>query len=144
MEDFRKKLTRKYRLIIVFCCCCTLPVYLGLTHLVKGADDFVAGLLSGMYSGIMIVSFFNLVRIHTALHNEEKLKEIYVRETDERNVAISKETMKTASVISLMVTAFAVIISGFFNSVISMVLGISIMANAVITIAVQCYYNKKM
>lgn len=62
MEDFRKKLIRKYRLIIVFCCCCILPVYLGLTHLVKGADDFVAGLLSGMYSGIMIVSFFNLVR----------------------------------------------------------------------------------
>lgn len=143
MEDFKKKLTQKYRLIAGFCCCALL-IYFGLKYLVKGSDDFVVGLVSGMFSGIMIVSIFNLMRIHTALHNEEKLKDMYIRETDERNVAISKETMKTASVISLMVTAFAVIVSGFFNSVISITLGISIMADAVIAIAVQCYYNKKM
>lgn len=143
MEDFKKKLTRKYRLIAGFCCSAML-IYLGLTHLVNGADDFAVGLVSGMFSGIMIVSIFNLARIHTALHNEEKLKEMYIQQTDERNIVISKETMKTSSVVSLMATAFAAIVFGFFNPVISMTLGISIMADAVITIAVQFYYKKKM
>lgn len=143
MEDFKKKLTRKYRMIGRYCSFAAL-IYFGLTHLVKGADDFAVGLVSGMFSGIMIVSIFNLARIHKALHNEEKLKEMYINETDERNIIIGKETAKTSTLISLMVTAFAVIISGFFNPVISMTLGISIMADAVITIAVQFYYKKKM
>lgn len=107
-------------------------------------DNFASGLVIGMFSGIMIVSAFNLARIHDALHNEEKLKEMYIRETDERNISIGKETAKTSTLISLMVMALAVIVSGFFNPVISMTLGISIMADAVITIAVQSYYNRKM
>ncbi len=143
MEDFKKKLTQKYRLITRFCCCALL-IYFGLTRFVKGADDFAVGLVSGMFSGIMIVSIFNLARIHRALHNEEKLKEMYIQQTDERNISISKETMKTSSVVSLMATAFSTIVFGFFNPVISMTLCISIMADAVITIAVQFYYKKKM
>jgi len=143
MEDFKKKLTRKYRLITVFCCFAML-MHFGLIYCVKSADDFVVDLVSGMSSGIMIISVFNLMKIHTALHNEEKLREMYIRETDERNISIVKETMKTSSDVSLMVTAFAVIVSGFFNPVISMTLGISLMVDAVITVAVQCYYNKKM
>lgn len=143
MEDFKKKLTRKYRMIGRYCSFSTL-IYFGLTHLVKGADDFAVGLVSGMNIGIIIVAVFNLARIHKALHNEEKLKEMYIHETDERNISIGKETAKTSTLISLMVMALAVIVSGFFNPVISMTLGISIMANAVITIAVQSYYNRKM
>ncbi|MDE5584267.1 MAG: hypothetical protein K2J08_11270 [Ruminococcus sp.] len=143
MEDFKKKLTRKYRMMGRYCCF-AVCIYFGLMRFTTTVNDFTEGLLSGMFSGIMIVSIFNLVRIHIALHNEEKLKEMYIQETDERNIAISKETMRTSSVVSLMVTALAVIISGFFNPVISMTLGISIMADAVITIAVQFYYKKKM
>ncbi|MDE6501455.1 MAG: hypothetical protein K2L10_05180 [Ruminococcus sp.] len=143
MEDFKKKLTQKYRLIAYFCCCALLICF-GLMRFVKGADDFAVGLVSGMFSGIMIVSVFNLARIHKALHNEEKLKEMYIQQTDERNVAIGKETMKTSSFISIMVTALAVIVSGFFNPIISITLAISLIADSVITIAVKSYYNKKM
>lgn len=143
MEEFKKKLTKKYKLITVFCCS-SLLIYFGLKYLVNGTDDFALGLVSGVFSGIMLVSMFNLARIHAALHNEEKFKKMYIQETDERNIEISKETMKTASVTSLMVTAIAVIVSGFLNPVISMTLGISIMVDAVIAVAIRSYYNKKM
>lgn len=143
MEDFKKKLTRKYGLIIAFYCFATV-MYFALNHFTTTVNDFAEGLVCGMYIGIMVVSIFNFMKIHTALHNEEKLKEMYIRETDERNIAIGKETMKTAGLVSLMVTALAVIITGFFNPVISMTLGVSVMAEAVITVAVQSYYNKKM
>lgn len=143
MENFKKKLTRKYRLITVFYCCATI-MYLALKHFTATVNDFSEGLVCGMYIGIMIVSVFSFMKIHTALHNEKKLREMYIRETDERNIAIGKETMKTASLVMLMATALAVIVFGFFNPVISMTLGISVMAEAVITVAVQSYYNKKM
>lgn len=143
MEEFKKKLTAKYRLIAVFCCF-SLLMYFGLKHFANNADDFAIGLVTGVFIGIMFVSVFNLARIYTALHNEEKLKTMYIQKTDERNIEIGKETMKTASITSLMVTAIAVIVSGFFNPAISMALGISIMVNAVIAIAVRSYYNKKM
>lgn len=142
MEDFKKKLTKKHKLMAVFCCT-ALIIYFGLMRFLK-VDNFASGLVSGMSISITIVAIFNLARIHNALHNEEKLKEMYIRETDERNISIGKETAKTSTLISLMVTALAVIIFGFFNPVISMTLGISIMANAVITIAIQSYYNRKM
>ncbi|MBD5160397.1 MAG: hypothetical protein HDT23_09190 [Ruminococcus sp.] len=143
MEDFRKKLTQKSRLITGFCCF-SLPVYIGLMRFVKNADDFIVGLVTGVFIGIMLVSVFNLVKIQSTLNNEEKLREMYIRQTDERNIAIGKETMKTSGFISIMITALAVIISGFFNPVISITLAISLVANTVITIAVRSYYNKKM
>lgn len=143
MEEFKKKLTKRYRLIAVFCCF-SLLMYFGLNRFVNVADDFASGLVSGVFSGIMIVSVFNLARIYAALNNEEKLKQMYIQATDERNVAVSKETMKTSSVISVMLTAVAAIVSGFFNPIISITLGVSVMVDAVITIAVQSYYNKNM
>ena len=143
MEDFKKKLIQKSRLIAGFCCF-ALPVYIGLMRFVKNADEFTVGLVTGMFIGIMLVSVFNLAKIQTALNNEEKLREMYIQQTDERNIAISKETMKTSGFISVMITALAVIISGFFNPVISITLAISLVADAVITFAVRSYYNKKM
>lgn len=143
MEEFKKKLTKKYRLIAVFCSF-SLIMYFGLQRFTNGADDFASGLVTGVFIGIMLVSVYNLAKIYAVLKNEEKLKQMYIQETDERNVAVSKETMKTSSVISVMVTAVAAIVSGFFNPVISMTLGISVMVDAVITIAVQSYYNKNM
>ena len=75
MEDFRKKLTQKSRLIAGFCCF-ALPVYIGLMHFLENAEDFTAGLLTGIFIGIMLVSVYNLVKIQIALNNDEKLKEM--------------------------------------------------------------------
>ena len=143
MEDFRKKLTQKSRLITGFCCF-ALPIYIVLIHSAEIAEEFIVGLVTGMFTGIMLVSVFNLIKIQTALNSEEKLREMYIRQTDERNIAIGKETMKTSNFISIMVTALAVIVSGFFNPVISITLAISLIADYVITFVVRTYYNKKM
>ena len=59
-------------------------------------------------------------------------------------MSIQKETAKTASIITLMLTALAAILAGFFNPVVSMTLAVDIIAGAVITALVKSYYNKKM
>lgn len=83
MEDFRKKLTQKCRLITGFCCF-ALPVYIGLMRFVKNADDFTVGLVTGMFIGIMLVSVFNVIKIQTALNNEKNfVRCTYSRPTKE-------------------------------------------------------------
>ena len=69
---------------------------------------------------------------------------MYIKSTDERNIAISKETIRTASVISLMALAIAVIVSGFFSVTVSLTLFAVLLTDTFITCAVKLYYNRKM
>ena len=52
--------------------------------------------------------------------------------------------MRTASVISLMCTGLAIIITGFFSKTVSITLFIDMTAGVLITVLVNLYYNKKM
>ena len=92
----------------------------------------------------MVVSVYFLVRNYAALHDEEKLKKLYIELTDERNIEIKKESLNTSSTISMVVIALASIASGFFSAAISITLAAVLLVNAVITILVQLYYEKKM
>lgn len=87
---------------------------------------------------------YYLVRNYTALQDEEKLKNLYVELTDERNSAISKETKQTASAICIIVTSIACIISGFINEIVCLTLCADILLSVIITVVVQLYYKNKM
>ena len=98
----------------------------------------------GIFVGMEVAAVYYAVRLTVLLSSEEKLKEEYIKENDERNAAIQKETARTASVISLMLAALASVAAGFFQPVVSMTLAADILAGAIITVLVQAYYNKKM
>lgn len=143
MEEFKKKIQMKYRLLSLFCCFAT-GIFGALRFLANNTNDFASGLITGAFTSMLIVSSIYLAKYGKALKNEDELKKMYIEETDERNVSITKETMRTASTISLMITALAVIVSGFFNPVVSIVLAAALLCDLIITIAVSVYYNKKM
>lgn len=143
MEEYRKKLERKFRLFTAFCTSSMILFFI-LKYTTKNVPDFAQGLLTGILTGMELVSVFVVARLFTILNNDEKLKEEYIKDNDERNMSIQKETAKTASIITLMLTALAAILAGFFNPVVSMTLAVDIIAGAVITVLVKSYYNKKM
>lgn len=143
MDEFRKKLERKMRINTIMCC--ILPiVYFTLLYFVGSGNTFSHGMVIGIFVGGMVSAVYSLVRNYVLLHNEEKLKKQYIEETDERNNSIAKETMQTASLISMYVTAFAIMISGFFSEIVSITLWIVLMVDVIITCAVQAYYKKHM
>ena len=143
MEEFRNDLKRKLNLYALLCC--LYPLFLiGSKVIFKNSGDFAQGLVLGICMSSMIVSIYFLVRNYTVLHNEEKLKKLYIELNDERNVSISKETMKTSSKICIVVTALACIVSGFINEIVCITLSADLLISAVITVAVQMYYKKKM
>ena len=143
MEEFRRKLKTK-RMILTMFCMSGLCIYFELNWLTDWVPDFARGLIMGIFVGMEVAAVYYAVRLTVLLSSEEKLKEEYIKENDERNAAIQKETARTASVISLMLAALASVAAGFFQPVVSMTLAADILAGAIITVLVQAYYNKKM
>lgn len=143
MKEFKEKLEKKTRFYSLFTCSSIL-IFFGCKFLLDGASDFAEGLITGFFSGLMIVAVFNLARMYTALKNDDKLKAMYIEETDERNIAIGKETACTATMISIMVVALSAIVAGFINVTVCITLAVSLFVTAVITVCVRGYYNKKM
>lgn len=143
MEEFKKKIQRRFYLCTMYCGAASGTYFL-LQHLIKNAPDFSRGMIAGVMVGMDVVAVFLMIKYLMLLRNEKKLKEEYIKSTDERNIAISKETMRTASVVSLMLTAIAVIVSGFFSKVIATTLFAEMTASALITVIVNIFYKKKM
>ncbi len=143
MKEFRKKYENKFKISIFKCL--TMPiVFFTVQFLVKGGSEFSQGLVTGVFSALMVTAIFSLVSTYVILHNEEQLKKRYIEETDERNIEIAKKTMQTSSLISLYLTAIAVIVSGFISEVVSITLAIDMIVGVIITVAVGTYYKKKM
>ena len=125
-------------------CCSGSAIYWGLSYLIKDVPDYSRGMITGVYTGIIAIAVFLMIKYLILLRSEDKLKSEYIKTTDERNIEISKETMRTASVINLLGTGLAVLITGFFSQTVSTALFIEMAAGALITVLVFAYYNKKM
>lgn len=143
MEDFKKKIKFRFQLCTMYCCSGSV-LFIVLNPLFDNISDFSRGMLSGMMVAIDMLALFLMVKYLVLLRNEDKLKAEYIKSTDERNITISKETMRTASVISLMLTAIAILVSGFFSKVVAITLFAELTVSTLITVIVNAYYKKKM
>lgn len=143
MDNFRKKVECRFKLYTMVCLF-SLALYFILTFRTKGASDFAQGVALGVFVGMEFVAVYNLARTYAALHNEEKLKEMYIKETDERNIAIGKETSQKGLTISTMGTSIAAIVASFFDEKICFSLVSILLFSALVTIIVNAYYKRKM
>ena len=128
----------------MMCCCSGSTIYFVLSRIIKNAPDFSRGMITGVFVAMDLICVYLMFRYMFMLRSEEKLKKEYIKSTDERNIAISRLTMTTSSVISLVVTALAVLVTGFFSQTVSTTLFIDMAAGVLITVLVNQYYNKKM
>ena len=121
MEDFKKKIKFRFQLCTMYMCSGTMLYFL-LQRLTENVPDFSKGMLTGLLVGGDLLALIYMIRCFVLLHDEKKLKEAYIKSADERNKEISKETMRTASVISLMCTGLTIIVTGFFSKTVSITL----------------------
>lgn len=125
-------------------CLSSLALYFMLKFLTKGASDFAQGVSIGIFVGMEFVAIYNLARTYAALHNEEKLKKMYINEIDERNIAIQKETSQKGLAISTIGTSMAAVAAGFFDENICISLTAVLIFGALVTLIVNAYYKRKM
>lgn len=143
MENFKKKIKFRFQLCTMYMCSGTMLYFL-LQRLTENVPDFSKGMLTGLLVGGDLLALIYMIRCCILLRDEKKLKEEYIKSTDERNNEISKDTMRTASVITLMCTSLAIIITGFFSITVSMTLFIDLTVSTLIVLLVNAFYKKKM
>jgi hypothetical protein len=89
---------------------------------------------------VIIVS--NLIRYVNALQDDNKLQELFIAETDERNIMIRTKTGGTAINIIMAVLVCATIIAGIFNIVVFYTLIATLLFIALLKVTLKLYYSR--
>jgi len=119
MEDYRKILRKRKILCLVFgilllpLAIATLYLFYSMDSAIKGSDivEFFGGVLNGLRAGlgitIVMLLFVKAIQYHKALKNDTEIKNLYIEEHDERNIALNEKSSK----ISFNVIFLAIFIS---------------------------------
>jgi len=152
MKEFEEKIRAKLRnniaalgvlaAVVVF-----LLIYTGTLGWIEGASNalnFYKGVQTGVCIGFLFVLVRNIVKYSRALRSEEKLKRLYISQTDERKQLIWQKAGSGAVVVFINILAISAIIAGSFNfTVFFTLLGVFALA-AFIYAVFLLYYNKKL
>ena len=141
MEEFKITLQKKIWVYYLFSGICAAGVLL-LTIFGKANDGFNA--TSGLLGALFAISFCNIIKIRKALKNDEMLKQIYIRNTDERNIQISKEAANASFHAIIIGIALATVIANFISVTVSCTLSVCLAFIFMVYISVSAYYNSKM
>ena len=156
MEQYREKL--KIQNLVMGICCLVLAAFAGLAigselgwvsvlKPVTGDDHWHStwyGYCTGASCGLAAVMLFGVIRNIRAMKDEKKLKELYVKEHDERNIQIQILARNTAMQILLLVGLAATVITGYFSTTVSTTILICILVSSSTSLFLVGYYNKKL
>ena len=141
MNEFRKRIKMRVILGGLFCCLLMIPNVV-LNFLVERSDftEFVMG----FFVASEAIAIVFMAKYVAALKSEEKLKKLYIKETDERRIAIRTQAGRTGLCIVFGTLIIAVLISGYFSkTVFFTLLGVSLFTSLVM-ILTKLYYNMKV
>lgn len=154
METYREKL--KIQNVTLAVACVILAVFCvlgflgeaGIVNLTPAAGDSHwqsqwRGFISGARLGILALLLFGLIRNLLALRDENKLKKLYIKESDERQAQICTLAMSAAMRASLVLGLVAVIVAGYFSVTVSLTLLASLFAVSLVTIGFKLYFMRK-
>ena len=156
MNEFRDKLKMQNLAIAISCFVLATFSFLaaageaGLIHFMQPAvedthwQSMWRGIITGASTGILIMMIVFLVRNIIALCDEQKLKKLYVKETDEREIQIWTSARATAMQIFLMAGLVAGIVAGYFSIVVSITIISCIFFHSILGLFCMLYYRIKL
>ncbi len=104
--------------------------------------DFLSGFQFGILVAVDLVCVYNVFYYLTALKDNEKLKKLYIKENDERELEIDKRSGMVSYKAMIIILIIAAVIVGYF----SMEGFIALMGAALLEIIVRVvlygYYSK--
>lgn len=103
--------------------------------------ESVRGFATGLFIGIELVCVFQLGKLWKMLKDEEVLKEVYIREHDEREALIQmKSGLHVIPVLSFIILICAILV-GFFNDTIFYTLVVVGIGQILIALALKIYWK---
>lgn len=154
MEQFKKKLIIENRITAVLCIILAVFSVLGfaaeagLVELTPQASDehwqsMWRGMISGASMGVLVLMLWGLIRGIQAVKDEAKMKKLYIKANDERQIQIWTNARSTSMQISLLLGLVAGLIAGYFNMIISVTIITVEVVHALIGFGFKLYYSKK-
>ena len=145
MEKYREKLKKRVAAVVLYNAAVLMCIALGLFHLAGGGNggDFIVGFDLGLCVGVQLLGLYHLGRYKAALDNEEKLKKLYVAETDERNLFLKEKMGGLPVNIIVIALALGTIVAGFFSQTVFFSLMGACLFGALVKGGMKLYYRNK-
>ena len=106
--------------------------------------ESVRGFATGLFIGIELVCVFQLGKLWKMLKDEEVLKEVYIREHDEREALIQmKSGLHVIPVLSFIILICAILV-GFFNDTVFYTLVVVGIGQILIALALKIYWKNHL
>lgn len=150
MENYRAKLkTQNWFLALGALALTAVQVlaYMGIISPLESGEhwpDFWNGFIAGVAIGITILFIVGIITNLLALHNEARLKKLYVKEHDERTFAIYEKGVSAGAKIFLLCMLPATIITGYFSITVFKTCLACLLALSLFMVGGKLYYSKKI
>lgn len=146
LQNYRKEIARRISLLVIFCVTALLAIVLGAVFLkdLSPANADTTDYVLGFFTGIELVCVFYMGCLIRAYRDEKYLKEMYTKETDEREMLIRMKSGKDiVPILSLVIAVIACVMS-YINFEVFIALTAVAIAQIIITLILKIYWSKKL
>ena len=146
LQNYRKEVARRISLLVVFCITALLAIVLGAVFLkdISPSKADTTDYVLGFFTGIELVCLFYMGCLIRAYRDEKYLKEMYTKETDEREILIRMKSGKDIVPILSFVIAVIACVMSYINFEVFIALTAVAIAQIIITVILKIYWSKKL
>ena len=148
MEQFKETIRRRLYALSTYAAGLVMLVLAGLTREPAAVSTeikaFMYGVNAGLLAVVIILTVRSAILYIAALRHEDKLKDLYVFEHDERRLYKQSKMGGTAVQLLLMGLATAMVVSEFFNQTVFFTLLGAVLFVAAVKLALKIYYDIKI
>lgn len=150
MEKYKKSLMLQNICFILGALCLTAVQVLAFLRVFKPATgdshwaNMYAGFIAGASLAVTAIFVFGLIRNLLAMQNEEKLRKLYAKEHDERNIQIGYNAQSGAYRLCLIAMIVAIIVAGYFSATVSLTCLVVTLVQSLVGVAFKLYWAHRL
>ena len=145
MEDFKKKIRQR---VILLCLLLALGACLSVFDVFLASEElqnsYVFGFQTGATTALTILAAVLVVRYGVILRDEEKLRQLFNRESDERYKAIRAKAGMPVLLLTSVGMMVAGVIAGYFDFTVFVTLIAAGTGQMLVGAALKLFYLRKM
>ena len=144
MDKYRNALKIRLLFSSLYCAAVVTVILLGMFHPGDAhGNDYISGFSLGMCCGIAFVMISFMVKIWGALRNTEKLKKLYIKETDERIRLIQSKAGSAGISVAIAGLLLGAVVAGYWNATVFFTLVASAVFISLVVLAMKVFYWTK-
>lgn len=101
------------------------------------------GFVCGAAFGIMGLMIFGLLQNRKALRNDKQLKQLYIKNHDERTIQIWTAARAASMQVFLLGGLVACVVAGYFSITVSLTILVCVVLHALTAMGFKMYYSRK-